>query len=70
MKQYLLFGGAVYYPSGGFEDFRGSFDTLEEAQAKVKELDLEDQYSWYHIVDVKLGIMAYRSGRSWSPIKW
>lgn len=32
-KRYLLFSGSDYYPEGGTGDFRGSFDTIEEAKA-------------------------------------
>ena len=28
---FALFAGFNYYPSGGFDDFRGKFDTVEEA---------------------------------------
>lgn len=31
MKRFLLFAGFNYYPEGGWSDFRGSFDTAEEA---------------------------------------
>lgn len=30
---YLLFAGDTYYPSGGAEDYRGSFESLDEAAA-------------------------------------
>lgn len=32
MKRYLVFGGTNYAPSGGWDDFLGDFDTLEEAK--------------------------------------
>ena len=44
MKQYLLFTFDTYYPSGGMNDFSGSFDTVEEARAAVKT-------DYYQIVD-------------------
>ena len=37
MKRYLLFSHAVYYPSGGWGDFRGDFDTLEAAMQWLTE---------------------------------
>jgi hypothetical protein len=47
MKPFLVFAGSHYYPSGGFDDFEGDFDTLEEAKAKVgKQRDSE----WAHII--------------------
>lgn len=45
-KKYLLFAGEYYYPSGGFNDFKGSFDTMEDAQSNI-----QDWHDWYHIVD-------------------
>lgn len=35
MKKFLLFGHDTYYPSGGWGDFIGDFDTIEEAQACI-----------------------------------
>lgn len=35
-KQYLLFAGDHYYPSGGVNDLQGSFNSLDEAIAEVK----------------------------------
>jgi hypothetical protein len=51
MKRYALFAGDTYYPSGGWYDFRGSFDSFEEALAASKEQD----YDWYHIVNLNFG---------------
>lgn len=47
MKRFLLFSGDCYYPGGGWDDFKGDFDTAESAQAKsIKERD-----DWWHVVD-------------------
>ena len=35
MKRFMLFGHDSYYPSGGWNDFEGDFDTIEEAQAHI-----------------------------------
>lgn len=35
MKKLMLFGHEDYYPSGGWGDFKGDFDTVEEAQAFI-----------------------------------
>lgn len=32
MKRYLLFQCNDYYPSGGWDDFVGDYDTIEDAQ--------------------------------------
>lgn len=46
-KRYLLFAGEYYYPSGGFNDYKGSFDSIEEAISNVMSY-----HDWYHIVDL------------------
>lgn len=48
MKRYLVFTGGVYYPLGGWDDFQGDYDTLEEAKARVKERHRND---WAQIID-------------------
>lgn len=54
MKRFLLFAGDWYYPSGGWDDFEKSFDTLEEARAaKIRTYPNGQIYwqDWGHIVD-------------------
>jgi len=61
MKRYLLFAGDHYYPSGGWRDFQGSFDTGTEA---VEEAQKGKNYSesarrkyeirpwdWWQVID-------------------
>lgn len=36
MKRYLVFAYECYYPNGGWNDFKGSYDTLEEAKVAAK----------------------------------
>jgi hypothetical protein len=49
MKRYLVFSGQTYYPSGGWEDFIGSFDTPEEAEAARRIAhDPKPGYPWDH----------------------
>lgn len=48
MKAYLVFLGENYYPCGGWEDFRGDFDSLEEALNYIKYQ--EPHYNWGHVV--------------------
>ena len=56
MKRYLLFSGYYYYPEGGWEDFRGSFDTIEEAMYFLLEKKgTGDGYwykDWFQVVDL------------------
>lgn len=58
MKSFLLFAGHEYYPRGGALDFKGAFDTLEEATLKGASVQLgpKENYSmwnWFHVADAK-----------------
>lgn len=50
LKHYLVFEYPDYYPSGGWNDFIGDFDTIEEARAACK-----DPYGGYDIIDIETG---------------
>lgn len=64
-KRFSLFGGlACYYARGGWHDYRGSFDTIDEAKRAATcfrdsqlpaEYDLEDDdlhpLEWWHVID-------------------
>ena len=46
-KRFLLFSGANYYPVGGWDDFKGAFDTVKEATDEgYRKGD-----DWFHVVD-------------------
>ena len=51
MKRFLIFGGSDYYPAGGWNDFRGDFDTQDLASAEALRLALACQWDWWHVVD-------------------
>ncbi len=51
MKRYLLFAFNEYYPGGGWNDFQGSFGTLEEVRAALPKASAE--YDDVQIVDVQ-----------------
>lgn len=51
MKRYALFSGDYYYPNGGWDDFKGTFDTINEALAA----HTVEEYSWFHVVDLTTG---------------
>lgn len=50
---FYLFTGNEYYPQGGFNDFKGRFNTLDEALSYKNKLlpNGDDDYSWWHIVE-------------------
>jgi len=57
MKRYLLFTGNDYYPDGGWGDFAGDFDTIEEIKYTEKYM-VED---WYQIVDTETMLVVYKT---------
>lgn len=55
MKRYLAFEGSEYYPEGGWDDFVGDYDSIEEALKAIKEKQVnyrEGHLVWAHIVDL------------------
>lgn len=55
MKRYLLFAGHLYYPSGGWDDFQGDFDSVEAAEAHIPTVQetLHSSSFWWHVVDTR-----------------
>ncbi len=49
MKNYLTFVGGKYYLSRGWEDFKESFDTREEAKKFVEKL-VTGEYEWGQVI--------------------
>ena len=58
LKRYLLFAGCCYYAEGGFADFRGSFDTVEDAKKCFGDHLIEKFYRggyishWGEIIEI------------------
>lgn len=48
----MLFAGSTFYPHGGWEDFRGYFDTIEDAKKWLQSnsCEIATWSSWAHIV--------------------
>jgi hypothetical protein len=51
MKRFLLFAFDSHYPRGGWDDFRDSYDTKEEAVEAVAKMKCE----WWQVVDSEAG---------------
>lgn len=51
IKRFLVFAGDTYYPTGGWSDYRCSFDTEKEALKWLARYN----YDWNHIVDMQTG---------------
>jgi len=61
-KRFLVFAGEYYYPSEGWRDFRGDFDTIEEANHEASRLALDPGerngktlLDWSQVVDLETG---------------
>jgi hypothetical protein len=51
VKRYVVFGYEEYYPAGGWGDFKGSYETLEEAKTQHPVAD--------EIVDLTTGKQVF-----------
>lgn len=60
LKRFILFRCDYYYPSGGWNDFVGSFDTLEEAN-NIALKNFKSNNEWFHIIDLNT-LTEVRSG--------
>jgi len=63
MKPFILFGGYMETYSGGWDDFIGDFNTLDEARSAAQGEAFTHllEYKagserWYHIVDIRIGV--------------
>jgi hypothetical protein len=55
MKYFFVFGWDKYYPYGGMNDFKKSFETFEEAEKWLDDFKKDDQYrnDRYEIIDIR-----------------
>lgn len=59
MKRYLVFAGEYYYPTGGWDDFVGDYDDLEDATAAGKNPGHDGEWhQWWHVIDSETGVMV------------
>jgi hypothetical protein len=68
-KRFLLFFGEIYYPDGGWQDFKGSFDACDIAMQffHTKIGEERPQYYWTQIIDTQTWkpVWAYKYKRGW-----
>ena len=54
MKRYMLFHGDRYYPLGGWDDFVGSYDSIDDAKSALDQNDTKSPSGgWAHITDME-----------------
>ncbi len=46
----MLFSGSNFYPSGGWDDFKGYFSSIEDAKLWLQKNEPNAHYMWAHIV--------------------
>jgi len=54
---YMLFSFNTYYPSGGWNDYRARFNTIEEARREGCER-LKHGDDWFQIVDTETLVLV------------
>ena len=55
VKRYVVFAYSNYYPSGGWTDHVGSFDTLEAARQAAETERTENRHDFTDIIDLLTG---------------
>lgn len=68
MNRYWLFGGTTNYPHGGFCDFLGSFDSLDDAKHTANHKEFDFEYTcgvceWWHIFDTETKTIIRGEGK-------
>lgn len=73
---FLLFGGRTYYSAGGWNDYLGSYFTVEEAVADGLALyNIRHDYNkphrygdveWFHVVDIQRDEIVHKHGDNYS----
>jgi hypothetical protein len=62
MKRFLLFAGDTYYPSGGWRDFQGDYESVEDAFRSLARK--RSSFEWYQVVDWKTREIVDAGARS------
>lgn len=70
MNRFAMFGGVQYYGYGGWNDFIGSFETIDEVVSHWENNECKGRLEWYHCVDLESGKIVRASwetpyGNSW-----
>jgi hypothetical protein len=58
VKRFIVFAGRKDSTNGGWDDFVGSFDTLEEARAEAAARQEDGPFTWENwtqVVDLQTG---------------
>lgn len=58
---FLVFAGQNYYPLGGWDDYQGSFDSIESAKQFADDLN-DWLYDWAHAINFETKEMTKLKG--------
>jgi len=61
MKKFLLFGNAEDEKLGGWGDFAGDFESLDEAQSRGVKCLQDGEWDWWQVVDTRLQLVVKSS---------
>jgi len=65
MKRFLLFAGSTYYPSGGWNDYLGDFDSTEAAKDFLLSRSTSySSFDWWHILDTSNRTVVHNPTKS------
>lgn len=69
---FMLFSGSRYYASGGWEDFKGRFPSVEDAKSWVLKNETDPIDNWCHVVyRDKVVLCGHGKERGdWSEWEW
>ena len=62
MKRYMVFACLSYYPSGGMNDFKGDFDSLEDESYLNHVEKLRESNDHIHVYDTELRSIVVEIG--------
>jgi hypothetical protein len=66
-KPFILFTGDTYYPGPGWANYRGSFDTLEDALTFALD-PMTSSFDWWQIVDIRLRQIVAGDGEGFGGV--
>lgn len=59
LKLYLVFGGNLYYPSGGWADLKRQDDSRQSAIAWAEGWTADDDTKWAQVVSLESGAVIW-----------
>jgi hypothetical protein len=57
-KPCIAFAGCDFYPRGGFNDFRGSFESIQQAKKSILEQNEDCLWDWWQVCTIENGSLV------------